>query len=661
MYKPYPPSREEQAQAYLARLHETPEELKQVKRWAIYRIEGKRKVPRSPKAGLSPHYRYLSAIEKPELADGSEGSWKDSPYWLTYDEVVQAWEVHGWNYHGVGFLLADDDPIHVTDLDALNEIEERNDKETSDLIQRDVFEKQSTYIERSPSGTGAHVIGKARKADDMGSQFHVGPVKVESYDRDRFVTFTGDRLDCWGPSTIGDVQAWVDEYVPRREIQTTHSVPGSLGESDRTVLERAFAASRGNHYRKLYEGDKEAVSRYHSRSEAEEVLIRALAFQTRGDVEQIKRIMLSSRLSREKWEENKGYLERSIDKAIEYCRQMPEEGITPFYDPEYSSKARYMPALLALWAREGDFHQKAVLMALIRKLEERWLCYGAGDPFDIYGKTVAIPVDGIIVFAALRYIGPWIGKNDAAAVSRILKPIRTTGPLQRLAQGRANKASCYLIPLSSLPGEEPKPSIQHGRGTQGLYCPHTPEFLYHVVDSESPEANDYLRIVWTPSGSKSRSGLNNPQKVLLQQVLYTGMTGTSELLEFFRSSVLPGKSLEESAFGRKYLEPLVDLGLLLVEGEGVRPTEDFEENLDRLYIDSGGERNFEAAKEKFQKERESFAEKGANPHDEEEEHRRIEAVLAGELPWENLSEWERTKAEDLRAFEIITSLSGRSG
>jgi hypothetical protein len=104
------------------------------------------------------------------------------------------------------------------------------------------------------------------------------------------------------------------EYLPKPEgddgTVVSYSQPVDL--DDQELLERAFAASNGDKFRRLWEGDS---SNYPSHSEADQAFCNLLAFWSGRDPIRMDRIFRTSGLMRDKWE-REDYRERTIEAAI---------------------------------------------------------------------------------------------------------------------------------------------------------------------------------------------------------------------------------------------------------------------------------------------------------------------------------------------------------
>ena len=111
----------------------------------------------------------------------------------------------------------------------------------------------------------------------------------------------------------------------------------------------------------FWEGDSSLwegrAARYESPSEADLGFFRKLAFYAQGDEERIKRLALSSRMYRRKWEKA-NYLKTTIRKAISSCKG-------EFYHPEFSSHSEMMEGLLPVWVGLKDHKLRRGFGALL--------------------------------------------------------------------------------------------------------------------------------------------------------------------------------------------------------------------------------------------------------------------------------------------------------
>ena len=260
-----------------------PNELLALKHWICWRLEpdpngGKdKKVPYSPftgkKAYVNKHYT-----------------------WATYDEAIKVMEKYG--YNGIGFVFTTEIGIIAIDIDDCFINGELN--ETGKEI---LAKAPKTFIEKSPSGKGLHILvrgklpGGGRRNKDLG---------VEIYATSRYFTMSGDLWnDC--ADTIAEDNGIVD-YVYKlacsrqKEVtkQTDEQITSSVGLTDDELLKLANASKDGADFGKLYHGEWHGV--FKSQSEADFALCCKLAFWSGRNFEQIDRIFRTSALIRDKWD-----------------------------------------------------------------------------------------------------------------------------------------------------------------------------------------------------------------------------------------------------------------------------------------------------------------------------------------------------------------------
>ena len=150
------------------RVEGIPRELRARPQWVLWRLEerdGKpTKVPYSPRTG-------------------ARAKSTDLMTWGTFEEAFEAYEAG--DCVGVGFVFCSADPFTGVDLD------DCRNPETGELEPwaAKIVTALDSYTELSPSGTGVHIICKARipRGGRRG--------RVEMYAQDRFFTITGHTID----------------------------------------------------------------------------------------------------------------------------------------------------------------------------------------------------------------------------------------------------------------------------------------------------------------------------------------------------------------------------------------------------------------------------------------------------------------------------------
>jgi hypothetical protein len=282
-----------------------PQELCEHKQWVVWckvKRKGKlTKVPLDPKTG------------------GAASS-TDSSTWGTFEQAIQTCRNDS-KLAGVGFVFTMDDSFCGVDLD---------DSISSDNGQlkpwaQSIINQLDSYTEISPSGSGVKVFLKARKPGNRCRKvYHDG--EVEIYDRDRFFTLTGRRLQ-EAPTVVEDrreaLNALYYEILgtddDKPAILTLPS-PGGNGQvplEDDEIIRLASRQRRsGEKFAALWAGRWK--EHFNSPSEADSSVIFTLAFYSK-DAAQLDRLFRQSGLMRPKWDEYHGeqtYGQITIAKAL---------------------------------------------------------------------------------------------------------------------------------------------------------------------------------------------------------------------------------------------------------------------------------------------------------------------------------------------------------
>ena len=169
------------------KLEQIPQSLRSLSQWVAWRYitrDGKQ-----TKAPVSPH-------------DGSLADSTSEKTWGSFDQAVEACRKDS-SLAGIGFVFSADDPYCGVDLDNSIDADGNLKPWTVDLLG-----KLDSYTEISPSGRGLKVFIKANKRGKRCRKaYHDGGIEI--YDRDRFFTVTGDRVQNY-PSDINLRQQSLD-------------------------------------------------------------------------------------------------------------------------------------------------------------------------------------------------------------------------------------------------------------------------------------------------------------------------------------------------------------------------------------------------------------------------------------------------------------------
>ena len=313
-------------------MNNIPAELKDLRQWVCYRIEER-------------HGKPTKIPYRTDRAGRGNAKSNDPSTWHTFDDVVEAAAKPINKFDGIGFVLSKSDPYVFIDLDhvvADGELEP---------WAREVIERVDSYTEFSQSGTGIHIIARAKKPGPR-CRTHIKP-QFEIYEDVRLVVFTG-RLYPGAPCEINGAQQAVDDIylgvfgenprnVPPKET-TKNARP--IGMSDPVLMEKALAAKNGAKFGRLWNGN---TGDYNADTSAADMALTCmLAYWTGKDPARMDRLFRESGLMRDKWDEHRGsqtYGQITIDAAI---------GMTKETYADHAGKRRGKRATRGSGASEGD-------------------------------------------------------------------------------------------------------------------------------------------------------------------------------------------------------------------------------------------------------------------------------------------------------------------
>lgn len=268
-----------------------PEEMRIYPQWVMWRYEDTdskkpTKVPYSARTG--------------QLA-----SVTDANTWATFDECVNAMS-SGW-YAGIGFVLTQNDPYSFIDLD-----DTKGDQTALDR-QIKIYNEFDSYAERSPSGSGLHIIVKGAVPSGRRRSF------IEVYSSLRYMTMTGD---IYRNSPIKEQNELLNilwGQMGQGSVATAHYAGlAEAKETDEQVYNRAVAAANGDKFAELFAGKWEGM--YQSQSEADFALVDIIAFYTQNRA-QISRMFRMSGLGQRDKAKRDDYVSYMLNKCFD--RMLP--------------------------------------------------------------------------------------------------------------------------------------------------------------------------------------------------------------------------------------------------------------------------------------------------------------------------------------------------
>jgi putative DNA primase/helicase len=269
-----------------------PEDLKQDNSWVLWRYverDGRR-------------------TKEPYQANRRRASSADPATWTTFCKALEAYEQDDF-FDGLGIVFHDGNPYAGADFD-----------DTTEEQAREWLDRFDSYSERSPSGTGLHVIIKAELPNGTNRRG-----RGELYSSGRFFTMSGDVIR---DTPVREAQDAADEFYAHlrrndRKAPVANATRTSFDTpdlDDNEVLRLLETAKNGHVFATIYAGGGE----FASGSERDLSLANRIAFYSQ-DEDQIERIMRDSGCARAKWDKHRTYLRDTIRKAI--------RGLTNTYTP----------------------------------------------------------------------------------------------------------------------------------------------------------------------------------------------------------------------------------------------------------------------------------------------------------------------------------------
>lgn len=267
-------------------------------------------------------YKYNEEGEKIPISYKNTATGTDEKFrktLCTYEEAKTAVKKYG--FDGIGFVI----PNGYGGIDI-------DKRDFEDDITKDILSLyEDTYVEKSPSGKGLHILfkvdlSKIPKNDDgtkLNEKYYQKnkKINIECYIgglTNRFFTFTEDVLvdkpinDCTEQQLI-----FLDKYMLRETKGTTHLDSDIIDMACTDVIKIIKTSEQAEKFNKLYfEGD---ISDYSDDdSSADMALCCILAFYCGEDFELIDKLFCDSKLYREKWNRT-DYKSNTINKAIKLC------------------------------------------------------------------------------------------------------------------------------------------------------------------------------------------------------------------------------------------------------------------------------------------------------------------------------------------------------
>lgn len=287
--------------------------------WVLWRLELKPGVEKPTKVPYSP------------WIGGGKASVTNPQTWGGFDQaclapmtcleaVPMGTPIDQTGYSGIGFVFTPADPFTGIDFDDCHGDEE------AFRHQIEIYRAFQSYSERSPSGTGLHIITKGTLPTGRRRS------TVEIYDRERYFTMTGNVLQPEYPIVERqDLLTLLWEKMGGDKAQTYDITDQPETLSDDEVVARAAGAVNGEKFSQLWAGNWQG--QYPSQSEADLALVDIIAFYSKN-MQQIRRLFRASALGQTPKDnyQHRGdryaYVEYMVKKSFD--RQLPPIDIDGF-------------------------------------------------------------------------------------------------------------------------------------------------------------------------------------------------------------------------------------------------------------------------------------------------------------------------------------------
>ena len=234
----------------------------------------------------------------------------DPATWATFSDALEYARKNGCD--GLSFALTPESGIFCVDLDDC-----KIDGKYTDTAWGVYNAAKQTYCERSVSGEGLHFFGKKAPGVDFSELGNKNADSTfEFYDRARFMSVTGDvfmkskselRVFSDSDKLIPIIKGQLPVKQELKPVTVNHNTA-----SDEDVIARIRKSKKAVEFDRMFAG--EDICRDRNRTDLK--MMNILGFFTNGDAEQMKRIFESSGLYRGAGEKSRGYIDRTIQKAL---------------------------------------------------------------------------------------------------------------------------------------------------------------------------------------------------------------------------------------------------------------------------------------------------------------------------------------------------------
>lgn len=294
-----------------------PAEMQDLKQWVLWKYTWK----------SDPNTGRAEWAKLPMQINGTAAKSNDPSTWSTFKDALSVWSSARSSFDGLGFMFTPESGIVGIDVDNCVEADTDGELRISKVGAR-VIELLDSYTELSPSGSGIHVIVKAKFADALKDS----KTGIEVYNKGRYFTVTGSVWSDFLPvqertEQLAQIVDGIRKQKASQQPINASKPVFTLTSDDR--LRKAFVSANGQSISRLFYGDTSDYSG--DDSAADLALCSKLAFWSENDPFALDAMFRQSRLFRQKWDEKhsgdgRTYGQMTIAKAL--------QGQTEFYDPQ---------------------------------------------------------------------------------------------------------------------------------------------------------------------------------------------------------------------------------------------------------------------------------------------------------------------------------------
>lgn len=287
-----------------------PEQMQKLDNWVVWKAVPGKKVNDNGE-------QVLDKVLK--RTNGASASSTDPKTWTDFHTAYSSYA--SGRFSGIGFVFEKKNRIIGLDLDGHFE----DGEPLTDIAEKICDE---TFVEISPSGTGAHAYFIGDMPDDFKKKYNDHEGELEIYNDGRFFTFTGVQV---GQNEISKNQGFINKVVKKyfyKEPEIKYEQARQMTVFPTSELKRKMF--KNEKVANLFDGD---LSEYGNDSSAADMaLANHLAFWTGKNPDQMDDIFRESGLYREKWDVKHSsngdtYGQMTIKEAISSCQNVYKQSI----------------------------------------------------------------------------------------------------------------------------------------------------------------------------------------------------------------------------------------------------------------------------------------------------------------------------------------------